>query len=699
MTNTTTIPCRVIDYRFVLTIIVFFFSSTLFSQNFEFSGSFRMARELAENAEEEGDLYAAIEYYEYYIKRKDNQAVKYKLALLYYQIKDYNRAQVYFKEIANRNIKKYPLSQFYQAEILRIQGQYILAKKTYVDFNNLYKNGKEKKKYLKLSKMAMLGCDYSLRVKDSISEALVSRLDTSINSRHIEQSPSIFDSLTMVYSTTKINELVYYRNKENKNHYKRRMAIAKLNQNQWEFDRFLMLENDSLTDFVNPVLSPYKGRVYFNKCHKTITNKHICHLYVGTYKNGQIVNVEKLPETINLSNYTSTSPSVFYDPETKSEIVYFASDRPKGKGGMDIWLTVFSVSKNKFSNPSNVGNQINTIGNEITPFFDEQSGSLYFSSDALPGLGGLDIFKSMGNRKSWTTPVNISQPINSSFDDLYYSIDDSQKNGFLTSNRPGGESLRSSTCCDDIFKFTYDGKRNFDFVAKLSVRNRNDIDILLKEFLGTYDEKSMLINSEINLFVIDPKTKDTIFIKSFRPDSLGQINIPLEKNAEYKLAVSNSNINPVSILVNTSKNDISKQPVIDYGKIEIEAVPSEYQKINLRYEFNDASLTPEMKQSLDTLYLILSKLPQLNLSIHSHTDNKGTEEYNQKLSQKRADVIKAYITGKGIAKSRIEAIGFGETQPIVGNENADGSDNPDGRAQNRRTEIKFLKLEQNKEAL
>ena len=163
----------------------------------------------------------------------------------------------------------------------------------------------------------------------------------------------------------------------------------------------------------------------------------------------------KLKNGINKSGYTSTQPAFGIRKYRRKsmEILYFVSDRPGGKGGTDIWYTLFN-KENTMSKPVNCGSAINTIGNEITPFYHHETKELYFSSDFHYGKGGYDIFKSYGSQKSWKRPVNL-EAINSGYDDTYFSWREYLANGTFVSNRSGSRSALNPNCCDDIYYFDY----------------------------------------------------------------------------------------------------------------------------------------------------------------------------------------------------------------------------------------------------
>jgi outer membrane protein OmpA-like peptidoglycan-associated protein len=692
MTNTKII--QFLAKGFSLLLILFFLNiGKLYAQGFEYKGSARLAKSLAEYADKEGDTYTAIDYYEYYLNRKSSKTkVKFKLAMLYYEIRDYKKASLLLKEIKKENEKKYPLAVFYLAQINKTLGQYDIAKSELERFNKLYKNGKEKRTYKKLSKLSIVGCDLSKQLTDSVINVEIKRLDPSINSRHIEQSPFMIDEGQLIFASNHADKLEYFKEFEKHKKPKRELVIATKQNNIWKYQESVACK-DTISDILNLTLSYDKKKAYFNKCRENQNGKIICKLYEGKYKDGKLTKTKALPEHVNIPNYSITMPSASYDNEKGKEIIYFASNLPKSRGGMDIWYFTYSKKRNKYSKPKNAGNKINTVGNEISPYVDKNTGALYFSSDAWPGVGGYDIFKTYGSYRKWISPENIGMPINSGYDDLYYTVNPDQETGFFTSNRPGGESLRSETCCDDIFEYNYNAIKSFNVKGRLFVQNSDDVDLILRRLMGKYDESKMLANTDVSVYIIDPETKDTIYISTFRPDADGNFDIKLDKGKSYKILLSNSNINPKSFIVDTRELDPNINNIIDKGSVGIEAVPSDTIKINVFYEFNSFNLNEESKNSLNEVASLMEKLPQISLIVSSHTDSKGSDDYNKKLSQKRADKIKTYLIQRGVSKDRIEAIGYGESQPIAPNQKPDGSDNPEGRKKNRRTEVKFAKPE------
>ena len=173
-------------------------------------------------------------------------------------------------------------------------------------------------------------------------------------------------------------------------------------------------------------------------------------IYVSYYRNGKWTTPKKLGRNINLPNYTSTQPAVAHKDGTT--LLFYASNRPGGSGGMDIWYSV--VDGDKFSPSVNLGSPVNTVGDEITPFYCDATGELYFSSDYHYGYGGFDIFCSEGFRDQWTKPENLGGKMNSPANDLYFTVNTNDTlSGFLTTNRKGSYFIADNTCCNDIYSW------------------------------------------------------------------------------------------------------------------------------------------------------------------------------------------------------------------------------------------------------
>ncbi|MCF8218628.1 MAG: hypothetical protein K9I29_01295 [Bacteroidales bacterium] len=208
--------------------------------------------------------------------------------------------------------------------------------------------------------------------------------------------------------------------------------------------------NKRKTHTANINFSHNEERIYFTRCNR-VKNEMICQLFVSEKEGENWSKPEKLPASINAENATTTHP--FHTVTSGQEVLYFASDRRGGHGGMDIWYSI--IQDDDYTTPVNLGSTINKEGDEITPFYDQKDSVLYFSSDWHAGLGGFDIFSSKGGFASWTEPENIGYPLNSPANDLYFSINNDEYSGYITSNRVGSYFITNQNCCNDIFYYEF----------------------------------------------------------------------------------------------------------------------------------------------------------------------------------------------------------------------------------------------------
>jgi hypothetical protein len=181
-----------------------------------------------------------------------------------------------------------------------------------------------------------------------------------------------------------------------------------------------------------------------------------CEIYRSErMKEGGWAAAERLPNPINSNSYTTTQPNLEWQQSSGSEWLYFCSDRPGGQGNMDIWRVELKNDLTECE-PYNLGTPINSIDAEATPYFDDKTKRLYFSSRWHFGLGGFDIFYSEYQAEgTWTEPINLGIPFNSAANDLYYVVNKDDTSGYIASNRAGSRSLTKESCCNDIYRYAY----------------------------------------------------------------------------------------------------------------------------------------------------------------------------------------------------------------------------------------------------
>lgn len=197
--------------------------------------------------------------------------------------------------------------------------------------------------------------------------------------------------------------------------------------------------------------SPEGNFMVYNQCDYVLDADIRCELYFSMKYGNDWGEGVKLPATINIPGYTTTQPSIVKDADGYFTL-YYVSDCPGGKGGLDIWKTKFSLA-GEFQTPVNLSD-INTQENDVTPFFDSGTQTLYFSSMGYPSLGGYDIFKSPLDKGIFQQPENIGMPFNSSFNDLYFAMQEGDY-AYFSSNRNGSATVASDVCCYDIFKGSF----------------------------------------------------------------------------------------------------------------------------------------------------------------------------------------------------------------------------------------------------
>lgn len=401
-------------------------------------------------------------------------------------------------------------------------------------------------------------------------------------------------------------------------------------------------------------------------------------LYVSRYRNRTWSEPRILP--ISKPDTWDSSPCFSRDGRT----LYFASlrDDPNAQGGIDLY-TARMDRRGRFGNVKNLGPEINTPGDEMFPYISND-GHLYFSSTGHPGFGGLDLF--VAKRKGGVTNVeNLGKPINSSSDDFGLNLYKADR-GFFSSNRPEGKGD------DDIWTFVNDD-------PNLKTANY----FLAGTTLSHDDNEEEYILPNVRVMLIDYQQN---ILDEMVTGSDGKFNFRVYENENYELMAEKQGNDANDFYVTRLHystigrsvpqeeltelvTDITFDTLLYLDKIIIEkAIVLE----NIYYEFAKWDITPIAAQELDRLVEILYDNPEISIELSSHTDSVDTEAYNIRLSQRRAESAVNYIIQSGISPTRLTAKGYGESMPIAPNTNPDGTDNPEGRAKNRRTEFKVVKI-------
>ncbi len=386
--------------------------------------------------------------------------------------------------------------------------------------------------------------------------------------------------------------------------------------------------HDALVTISNDGTTMYFSRDNVNKNNKQRFDKEgtvNVKLYRASFVDGQWQNVVELP--FNDDTYMTYQPALSMD-NTK---LYFVSDREGGLGQTDIY-EVDILEDNMYSEPRNLGDKINTEGREQFPFVSKNN-SLYFSSDGYLGLGLLDIYKSNIITDDMAEPVNLGAPYNSGYDDFAYFSNDDTTTGYFSSNRPGGKGS------DDIYGF------------KAEVCKQ-----IIKGIARDKKTNEILAGVEVKLINEVGKIMETVITEA---DGAFTFNADCNKN--YTILGSQKDYKDESVKVSTDDTDgkettadLYLQPLIDNDQIVINPIFFDFDKWNIR---------TDAEYELENIVDVMREHPLMIIKIESHTDSRGSDRYNLKLSDRRAKSTRDYLLSRGIVTERIEsAIGYGETQ-------------------------------------
>lgn len=404
-------------------------------------------KSLAENAMSENNFNVAVELYKLTLTLEpDNVELQFMLAEAYRHSFNYIEAAKYYEKVFLTNSQIYPESALFAGIMQKNNENYIQAK---IFFEKVKENStKLSSEFLMFYDIENLisSCDSALYWRSNPENLRIENLH-KINTQYNEFNPFPVGDSIMLFSSIRprfeTNNPLMSSNDFMSNIYVSKFGNLGL-QKPVLFDKNI---NSRRFNTSNISISIDGKKAFFTRC-ENINNKLRCDIYYSENKRDKWTKPIKLSNVINSPKHTSTHPFICIDSISGNELLYFSSDREGGFGGMDLWFSVFKEGQPQA--PINLGSIINSKGDEITPFYEKETGLLYFSSDYHIGMGGFDIFKSKGALSSWSVPKNLGYPYNTGANDFNYIIANEDE-AYLTSNRKGSMTFKDLTCCNDIF--------------------------------------------------------------------------------------------------------------------------------------------------------------------------------------------------------------------------------------------------------
>ncbi len=631
----------------------------------------------------DGDFLLAQLYYEALNQKKPSEKYQFQLAKTYIKNKLYGAA-----ENLLQRLKEYDNTiTLYLAYTHITQGKYAEAKKNFDAFRKSAKGKTEREDEQIYKNVQTILKAATFAKKDSSVTPKVIRLNTKVNAKLSEFTPFYLTDTTFFFGKTTPDEATFFLKTDSSqsNIPVRKYFTGHIAENgeverisPWSINNI-----DSTLNYGGACFNGDKTILYFTQCERKF-NALECHIYQTKKTTAGWSKPVLLEGKINNNGYTSAQPTLGYDAEKKTEVLYFSSNMPGAKG-FDIYYAIYDKSRRQFATVSKCGPKVNSAGDEYTPFYSIRDSLLYFSSDGKGGLGGQDIFKTKGKLNVWTDAEALPKPINSAADDDYFSIDNTREKGFFASNRSSESSTAIKTCCDDIYAFylhPIDEQKIKDSIAATLPKA-----VLVP--LKIMFENGFTANDSAKLTVYEMKNGNRIPLYTTFISST-DTGLRFTSDKQYKISITSKNHLTETSDINLEK---WKQTRTDTQLISPKLIPRKPIIIpGINYEFDSSRLIPESIRKIDEyIYPLLVENPTLTFQLNSHTDSKGDANYNQKLSEQRAKKVVEYLTQvKGIAPERLKYKGYGESKPIAPNTLPNGDDYPEGRAQNRRTEFEVI---------
>lgn len=396
------------------------------------------------------------------------------------------------------------------------------------------------------------------------------------------------------------------------------------------------------------------GKRYFYTACNRRNGLGACDLYYVEQVNGKW-NVPELMSFPLNTRYSEKQPSI--SPDGKK--LYFSSNRPGGKGKMDIWVSELDTN-GYWKEPVNLGDSINTAGDEIAPYIHFDNKTLYFASDTWMGMGGKDIFISRLHNNAWSKPKNLGYPINTHEEEFGLIVSANGRKAYFASDREAqkGRDIYTFELYPEIMPnpvtyvkgFVYDKQTKEHLVAAINLFNISDYEYT-RNFMSDQEGEFLITLPSKNAYAFNVHKEGYLFYSE-----------------HFDLTMAFDSTKPFHLEIPLQKIQVGNSTILKNVFFDTDS-----------YALLDASIF-----ELNELLKLLKQNERLEIEIDGHTDNRGTTAHNMELSENRAKAVYNYLVNKGISESRLSYVGYGEQKPIASNETTQG------KARNRRTAFKVI---------
>ncbi len=526
-----------------------------------------------------------------------------------------NAAQWYRKAVQNKYSN--PLATLYLADALKMRGNYEDASVQYSAYQDLMPQDVR-------GEQGVNDCEQALQWMKNPTRHIVFPARW-LNDKESDFAPCFgTDSTTIYFTSAREAATGNVKNTSSDMHYTDIFYAEKDKKGKWSVPVPIQGSVNTPYDEGSPFVTPNGNTMYYTSC-KNFKNQSLgCRIYVASLEDGQWTNPE---EVVLFKDSTVSVGHPCLSPDGKT--LYFSSDyKEGGMGGRDIWKST-RTGKNSWSDPVNMGADVNTAADEVYPFAADD-GSFYFSSNGRGGMGGLDIFRNY-KKDGQTKTENLKYPLNSAGDDFGFHQFKNYQRGFLSSNREGSRG-------DDIYGF---------FLPPIEV----SIEGVCKN-----EETTVVIpDANVQLTGSDGNQLDT------KTDKNGQFRFKLNENIDYMFVASKSGY--LKGIGKETTKGLTENTVL-HIEILLTPIAQVVEIENIEYDFNKANLREESKVSLDQLVELLNVNNNITIELRANTDFRGSDEDNMKLSEARAASVVEYLVSKGINPDRLTSRGMGESNPV-----------------------------------